>query len=175
MENYKRVEASYIVSVKYIFFQQFHGDSKLLWYYWLVLRTWLFLVVHTLNYCISTTQQYIWRVIVRTLASILRSARTWCWLTLTVTPWCWAASGGGTAAAARCSTVGAPTATSRTMAAVAIRNNDLTTSGAVAAMVDAWMAGREGMPIEVVVSTGCELWERRRRSTCKDIHRIYIS
>jgi hypothetical protein len=30
MENYKRVEASYIVSVKYIFFQQFHGDSKLL-------------------------------------------------------------------------------------------------------------------------------------------------
>jgi len=73
-------------------------------------------------------------------------ARTWRWLTLTVTP-CWAASGGGTAAAARCSTVDAPTATSRTMAAAAVRNNDLTTSGAVAAMVvDAWwMAGRQRM------------------------------
>jgi hypothetical protein len=47
------------------------------------------------------------------------------------------------------------------MAAAAIRNNDLTTSGAVAAMVDAWMAGRQGMPIEVVVSLLAS-WERRR-------------
>jgi hypothetical protein len=47
------------------------------------------------------------------------------------------------------------------MAAAAICNNDLTTSGAVAAMVDAWMAGRQGMPIEVVVSLLAS-WERRR-------------